>query len=79
MKLFSYCKNNHNFIAVKRLIGDWDFRTYLVVKDSNVFHDIVSQLKIQFNQDIRNYETWVIYYEHYFNSFPEVLLKSLVN
>ena len=75
-KFFYYASESPNIIAVKRMLGTWDVKSYLVVKDPSDFHQLIKDIKAKFGRNIRSYETWVIYKEHLFNPFPEILLKS---
>ncbi len=73
-QFFYFAEKSPHVITVMKSLGDWDLKTYLVVKDPATLHKIIREIRSQFSTSVRNYETWVIYKEHLFNPFPKVLL-----
>jgi Lrp/AsnC family transcriptional regulator, leucine-responsive regulatory protein len=76
-KFFYYAKENSYLVTVKRMLGDWDIKSNVVVKDPAEFHKLIKDIKVRFGKIIRSYETWVVFREHVFNSFPKVLLQKV--
>lgn len=76
-RFLEYVSRNRYVISVKKMVGTWDIKNYVVVKDPLELHRLIDELKINFSSILKKYETWVIYKEYFFNPFPKVLLKDI--
>ncbi|MBT3836257.1 Lrp/AsnC family transcriptional regulator [Candidatus Woesearchaeota archaeon] len=75
-KFFYKMSQTPHVISVKKMLGTWDMKVYVVVKNNQDLHLLIKDIKKQFSNLMRTYETWVIYKELYFNPFPSVLLEE---
>ncbi len=75
-KFFYKMSQNPHVLTVKKMLGTWDMKVHVVVKDISDFHNLIKDIKVQFSSLMLSYETWVIYREVYFNPFPDVLLEK---
>ena len=49
-KKFLYYMEHHPLVtAVKKMIGPWDIKNYVVVKDNYEFHELIKDIKINFS------------------------------
>ena len=75
-KFISYYKQSPYVFSIKKMVGAWDIRNYVVVKHINDLHSLVLDFKSKFSSVVQNYQTWVTYKEYVFNPFPKVLLEE---
>lgn len=66
--------NEHPYIikAVKTL-GDWDALLYIISESPKEFHKTIKQIKTEFSNYIRSYDTFVAYKEYAHNALPKML------
>ncbi len=69
-KLISYLKSLDKSIYVTKAIGVADIEFELLVKSNEEFHNIVRELRYKFSDIIRDYSSFIIYYEPYINYLP---------
>lgn len=62
-------------ISVKKILGVWDIKNYVVIKHPAELHTLIHHIKQKYSTIVRHYQTWVIYRELLFEPFPRVLLK----
>ncbi len=60
--------------AVKTL-GRWDFMFYVVADNPKQFHITVKEVKREFSDIIKNYDTLLAYKENYFSPLPAYVLE----
>lgn len=75
-KVDEFVRQNDNIIRAVKTLGEWDFLFYMCVENHSQFHDLIKKVKDVFAKEIKNYDVWVAYKEHYFNPFPEVLANA---
>ncbi|MBT4935964.1 Lrp/AsnC family transcriptional regulator [Candidatus Woesearchaeota archaeon] len=75
-QIFYYCQNKSEVLSVKRLLGTWDIKMLVVVQNPTQLHKLILSFKKDLNVVIKSYQTWILFKEHYFNSFPKILLKE---
>ncbi len=75
-KFLTYMAKEPHVLSVKKMIGTWDIKNYIIVKNSQDLHTLIQHLKINHSSIVQSYETWVIYQEVLFKPFPEVLLGN---
>ena len=69
-KLFAtYLQENPNIIWAARTLGSFDMIIYIISKDTNEFHNTITQLRAQFTDLIKDYETLIAYREYKY-TFP---------
>ncbi len=61
-QLSNFLKNNKNVIYLVKPIGDYDFEFELMTESNEEFHQIIKDLRSQFSEEIKTYNT-VIHYE----------------
>lgn len=69
-KLTSYLKSLNNSIYITKAIGVADIEFELLVKSNEQFHNIVRELRYKFSDIIKDYSSFIIYYEPYINYLP---------
>src|SRR3989344_848294 len=75
-KVEEFVRQNDNIIRAVKTLGEWDFLFYMCVENPNKFHELIKKVKEVFAKEIKNYDVWLAYKEHYFNPFPEVLADA---
>jgi DNA-binding Lrp family transcriptional regulator len=74
-KLKQFVQTHPNIIKAIKTIGEYDLLFYIVADAPRKFHSTVKQIKSEFSDSVKNYQTWIAYREHVFNPFPTVLEK----
>ncbi len=69
-KLVSYLKSLSNSIYITKAVGVADIEFELLVKSNEEFHNTMRELRYQFSDLIKNYSSFIIYYEPYINYLP---------
>lgn len=59
-QLINYCKQNKNILNVVTCVGSWDFEIEFEVKDFQKFTEIMKDIKEEFPDLIKNYESVLI-------------------
>jgi DNA-binding Lrp family transcriptional regulator len=59
-KLVAYCNNHPNIIFFASIIGSWDMEIDMDTKDSSDFNSMMRDLRNEFADIIRNYESVII-------------------
>lgn len=76
MKFREFVFKNKNIIRAVKVHGEWDVLLYIVCDGAVSFHSTIREIKREFADVIKNYETWVAYREHVYNCFPRVLRET---
>lgn len=74
-KLKQFVQMHPYIIKAIKTIGDFDLLFYIVAENPRDFHSTVKQIKKEFSDIVKSYQTWIAYREHVFNPFPAVLEK----
>lgn len=61
------------FRCIKTL-GEWDVILYISAENQESFQKIIHEIKGEFFELIRTYETWMIFKEHIFNDLPKSVI-----
>lgn len=56
-KLFEYCRQHMNIVYIIEQLSSWDFEVELMVKDYQQFISIMDELRMMFQNSLRNYES----------------------
>jgi DNA-binding Lrp family transcriptional regulator len=75
-KLKAFAQHHPFLIRAVKTLGDWDFLLYIAADNRKNFHGVVKEIKRLFAHNLKKYDTWVGYKEHYFNPFPSALKKK---
>jgi len=62
-QISTYLKNNKNVIYLVKPIGDQDYEFELMTESNEEFHQIITELRSKFAQDIKSYNTVIHYFE----------------
>lgn len=68
--LFQYCKMQSNIWFHSKSLGRWDLEINMDVDDANQFRTIMMEIKSQFSEIIKEYNTLQISHVHKFNFYP---------
>ena len=74
-KIEYFVRNSNSIISTRKLLGYWDVRVDMLSKNHNDYHRQIEEIKREFSNVIRGYQTWLVYKELLFNPFPLVFLK----
>lgn len=69
-KLIFYIKSLNNSIYITKAVGVADIEFELLVSSNEEFHNIMRNLRYTFSSLIKNYSSFIIYYEPYINYLP---------
>jgi hypothetical protein len=74
-KLKQFVQTHPYIIKAIKTIGEYDLLFYIVADNPRKYHATVKQIKSEFSDSVKTYQTWVAYREHVFNPFPSALEK----
>jgi DNA-binding Lrp family transcriptional regulator len=59
-----------------KTVGTWDILAYIAVGSTSEFHRIFKEFKAVLSPDVRNYEVFVGYTEHFITSLPRAIIEG---
>ena len=68
--LIKFCKAHKNITYVLKTVGSWDLEIEFEVRDNKEFHDAMLDLRNNFQEIIKDYESLHIFKEFKLNYFP---------
>ncbi|MBW3015552.1 Lrp/AsnC family transcriptional regulator [Candidatus Woesearchaeota archaeon] len=74
-KLRQFVKTHPRIVRAVKTLGEWDFLLYITADSNKKYHETIKQIKREFSDIIKNYDSWVAFTEHKYSVFPTVLLK----
>lgn len=74
-KFWTLSNYNRNIIRSSKTLGNWDALVYLLSDSNKGFHKTIKKIKREFSKEIKSYDTWIAYKEHYFDPIPEIIIK----
>lgn len=77
IKFQRFVKDNPNILRATKTLGVWDVMLYIAVDNVKHYHKIIKDLKKEFYDIIKHYESWVAYEEHIYNPIPSIIYQSL--
>ncbi|MBS3133917.1 Lrp/AsnC family transcriptional regulator [Candidatus Woesearchaeota archaeon] len=69
----NFLKNNKNVLWAVKTIGRWNFLVYVITKNEEEFHKVINQIRLEFPDIIRTYETLLANEEYKYTYFPEII------
>ena len=72
-KFKEFVINNKRIIRAVKTHGEWDVLLYIACEGATTFHTTIREIKKEFADIIKNYETLLAYREHVYNCFPLIL------
>ncbi|MBI2662151.1 Lrp/AsnC family transcriptional regulator [Candidatus Woesearchaeota archaeon] len=69
-QLITYVASHPHGMQYLKLIGSWDVELEFEVKDDEQLHEILLEIRNQFSEIIRDYDTLLIRQEHKLNYYP---------
>ncbi|MBS3159360.1 Lrp/AsnC family transcriptional regulator [Candidatus Woesearchaeota archaeon] len=69
-QLIAYIASHPHGMQYLKLVGSWDVELEFEVKDDEQLHDILLEIRNQFSEIIRDYDTLLINQEHKLNYYP---------
>jgi|SRR3989338_919766 len=69
-QLITYVASHPHGMQYLKLIGSWDVELEFEVKDEEQLHEILLEIRNQFSEIIRDYDTLLIRREHKLNYYP---------
>ncbi|MBI2129738.1 hypothetical protein HYU07_05875 [Candidatus Woesearchaeota archaeon] len=69
-KLIYYLKSLNSTIYITKAVGIAELEFEVMVKSNEEFHDIMRESRYKFSDLIKNYSSFIIYYEPYINYLP---------
>tara|TARA_Y100000310_G_C20641730_1_gene794329 strand:+ start:258 stop:1274 length:1017 start_codon:yes stop_codon:yes gene_type:complete len=75
-KFKQFVKQHQNFLWSVNCLGNFNNLSYLIVKDTFEFHQVITELRKEFHDIIDSYETMLSFAEHKYTYFPERILKE---
>jgi DNA-binding Lrp family transcriptional regulator len=73
--LFEYCKTQPNIWFHSKSLGKWDLEINMDVDNANQFRQIMMEIKSQFSDIIKEYNTLQVSKVHKFNFYPFKILQ----
>ncbi|MBR9706352.1 Lrp/AsnC family transcriptional regulator [Candidatus Pacearchaeota archaeon] len=77
MKFKEFISNCPYIIRAVKVFGDWDLLVYITADSSKSFHTTFKQIQDNLSEIILDYQTWIAFKEHTYNSVPKVLINGL--
>lgn len=69
-KLIYYLKSLNSAIYITKAVGIAELEFEVMVKSNEEFHELLRELRYKFSDLIKNYSSFIIYYEPYINYLP---------
>ncbi|MEA2037262.1 MAG: Lrp/AsnC family transcriptional regulator [Nanoarchaeota archaeon] len=69
-KLLEFFRKHPNIIYSTKAVGEYDIEFELQAKSNEEFHNILREVKFNFSDVIKNYESFLIFYENQINYLP---------
>ncbi len=66
----AFVKNNSTGVQFLKLLGNWDIEMEFEVENEEQLHDILLEIRNQFSEVIKDYDTLLIRKEHKLNYYP---------
>lgn len=76
MKFREFISSNPYVLRAVKVLGDWDLLVYIAADTTEAFHTTFKQIQEKFVDIISDYQIWVAYKEHVYNSLPEAIIKD---
>lgn len=76
MKFKEFIAINEFVLRAVKVLGDFDLLIYITADTNESFHKTFKQIQEQFTDIISDYQTWIAYKEHVYNSLPRVIVKN---
>ncbi len=70
MAIMQYLREMPNTIYITRAFGPYELEFEVMVKSSEELHTIMRELRFRFSNTIKNYTSFMVYYEPYINYLP---------
>lgn len=74
-KFEEFLRQHPQILRSAKTLGGWDILMYIAVEHPKEYHKIIKQIKRTFSTVVKNYDAWIAYKEHVYNSMPEVIGK----
>ena len=69
-QLITYIASHSHGMQYLKLVGSWDVELEFEIKDDEQLHDILLEIRNNFSEIIRDYDTLLIHQEHKLNYYP---------
>ncbi len=74
--IIEYVKTDVNFVAIIKLIGEWDFEVEFEVDSRKAMLNLTRAFRDDFKDVIKEFEIVPLYHEYKYNFFPRDLIDS---
>jgi DNA-binding Lrp family transcriptional regulator len=69
-RFLSYVTQHPNIIDVDLCLGDWNIELDMEIADYDAFRKLMLELRTNFSNMIKNYDSLLVFYEHTYTYFP---------
>ena len=76
MKFQGFIKDNPHILRAVKTLGIWDIMMYIAVDNVKQYHKIIKDVKREFYDIIKHYESWMAYEEHFYNPIPGIIINK---
>ena len=76
LKFQAFIKDNPHIIRAVKTLGVWDVMLYVIVNNITEFHMLMKDIKREFYDIIKHYESWNAYEEHFYNPIPSAIYNK---
>jgi DNA-binding Lrp family transcriptional regulator len=77
VKFRTFIEDHPYIIKAVKTLGVWDLLLYIISDNSADYHRTIKQIKNEFADIVKNYETWVASKESVFNPMPKIISANL--
>ena len=74
-KLKEFVRGNPNILRCVRGLGQWDLIFYIVAEGQPAFHKVVSSIRTEFRDIIKDYDTLLAFQEYSFREYSPALAR----
>ncbi len=74
-QLINFVQRNANVIGIIKLVGLWDFEIEVEVESYDKLYQFVMDVRDEFKEIIKEFETLSLHHDYRYNFFPKDLLK----
>ncbi len=70
-KLQTFIKDHPYILKAEKVLGGWDLWFNIISEDSKEFHKTIKQIKSEFSDIVKKYDTYLLYKQHHVTSVPK--------
>lgn len=74
-KLETFIKDHPYILKAEKVLGGWDLWINIISDCPKEFHKTIKQIKSQFSNIVKKYDTYLLYKKHHITAVPKIIWK----